>query len=154
MAKKNNEKETEKKNIWKIVSIVFIVLFVLVLISGLWRAYTFRPAFDLANASQIEAAKNIAVSDLASRGENVASYQFKVSDKIREIPGDAENKKVLEVNVYNESVHNMYIIDVQSGAILMYSKTEFYDGLNHELNHSEDKPVGPKPEGVGGLLRR
>jgi exonuclease III len=114
----------------------------------------FRPAFDLANTSQIEAAKSIAVNDLAVRGENVTQYQFKVSDKIREIPGDAEHKKVIEVTLYNESVHNLYIIDVQSGTILMHSRTEFYDGLNHGLDNSGDAPIGMRPERIGGLFHR
>jgi hypothetical protein len=134
-----------KRNWWKFVSIFFILLFLLVLLGGLWRAYHFKPSFIPANASQIETVRSIALDDLQKRGENVSSYTVKVSKDLREIYPGSEQKKVLEVSVYNASERHLYIIDIQSEAVLLYSKTNFYDGLDHSTDKSIDmRPGGPR----------
>ena len=52
------------------------------------------------------------------------------------------NTDTLEVSVYNQSVRNLYIIDIQSGNILVYTKTIFYDGFNHvgDIDREMPKP--------------
>jgi hypothetical protein len=127
----------KKQNVWKILSIVFIVLFLLVIISGLWRAYHFRHSVVKATLAQTDIVKSVAMTDLNNRGINVSSLSFKVSEEIRKTPMNPNNTQILEVSAHNASVRYMYIIDVQSANILVYSMTEFYDGLNH----SEDRAI-------------
>jgi zona occludens toxin (predicted ATPase) len=144
MAKKDVHKKT---SLWKIISIVFIVLFAAILIGGLLKAYHFRSSFKPATAAQIDSAKTIAISSLASQGENVSSYVFRASDNIRPIGAGSEyTPSTIEVSLYNESVRNLYIIDVDSGSILMYDRMEFYDGANHSMDRPQE--MGRKDIGV------
>lgn len=130
----------KKRNVWKILSILFIVLFIFVVISGVWRAYHFRHSFTKATPAQIDIVKGIAMTDLTSKGVNMSDFSFKVSDEIRGKPKGSDgldDRQILEVSANNASVRYMYIIDVNSSNILVYSQTIFYDSLNH----SEDRPM-------------
>jgi len=138
MAKKTIETVAKKTNVWKILSITFVVLFALVLLVGLWKAYHFRSSFKSATTAQMDTAKTIAMNSLASKGENVSNYIAQISDNIRPINVGSERKSSIEVSLNNESVHNLYIIDVDSGNILMYNRMEFYDGMNHSLDHPQE----------------
>jgi hypothetical protein len=145
----------KKQNIWKILSIVFIILFLLVIIGGSWRAYHFRHSFTKATPAQIDIVKGITMTDLNSKGVNISSFSFKVSDEIRNTPkisDSHDDRQILEVSVNNASERHMYIIDIKSSEILVYSKTEFYDGLNH----LEDRPMDGHdiPRGPGELFRK
>jgi transposase InsO family protein len=116
---------------WKIVAIVFIALFALVVIGGLWRASHYRTDFRPATEAQVLAAKNVVLNDLKTRGIDTAAYEFKFSNKVGEMGRDSFRKNVTEVFAFNSTVRLSYIIDTGSGKILVYSMTEFHDGFDH-----------------------
>ncbi|RJQ17218.1 hypothetical protein C4573_04165 [Candidatus Woesearchaeota archaeon] len=132
MAKLKNK--LNRINIWKIVAMVFIVLFVVVIALGLFKAHRFKPEFHVPTADQVSFAKNIAVQDLQAKNEPTINLSVKTSNEIRSIPVNGALIEILEVSLYNSSVRHLYIVDVYSGAILVYSKTEFYDGINHSID--------------------
>jgi hypothetical protein len=68
--KANSGKE---RNTWKIVSIVFIALFILILAWGLMSTRP-RPAFTEPTQAQIDAATTIVAQDLQARGDNISNY--------------------------------------------------------------------------------
>ena len=155
---KTSEKisEVPKRNVWKIISIICILIFIAILISGLIRSSHFREKTNKASDAQIATAKNIATSDLISRGETIDNYQFKSSGMIRSMEKRPrgidktdnrtynENSNILEVYFYNNTTINSYIINVDTGSILVYTKTVFNDGLDH----SKDLwriPIQPGP---------
>ena len=129
-----------KINTWKIISIIFIVLFVLIVVGGLLRVHNFRSSDTMASNSQIETAKNIAFTDITNRGENITGYLFKASDKIRSINTGSIRRNIIEVSVFNQSARHTYIVDINSGDILVYSKTEFNDGLDHSKDMQREFP--------------
>jgi hypothetical protein len=141
----------KKRNIWKILSIIFIVLFLFVLVSGVWRAYHFKHSFTKATPAQIDLVKGIAMTDLTSKGINISGLSFKVSNEIRDTPKsstDSNTRQILEVSATNASVRYMYIIDITSSDILVYSMTVFYDDLNHTGDRPmdlHDIPRNPEP---------
>jgi len=146
--KEKDVKEKDKKtNVWKVISIICIILFIAILIGGLLKAYRFKSSFKSATTVQIDSAKTIAINNLASQGENVSNYMFRVSDNIMPMGvGSEHNNSTIEVSLYNESVRNVYLIDVNSGNILMYDRMEFYDGVNHSIDRSQE--MGRKDFGM------
>jgi hypothetical protein len=131
----------KKINIWKIVAIVFIILFAAIMFGGWMKAYHFRTSFITPTRSQVDIAKNAALTDLKNHGEDLTNYSFKISDKIRGISIGSAPRETIEVSVYNASIRHLYIIDVNSGGILMYSRIEFYDGLNHSIDISPSREM-------------
>jgi len=129
----------EKNNIWKITAIIFIVLFAVILISALVRLSRIRPPIIQPTDSQISMMKSIALSDLSQKGEDVTNYTVKASNDIRPVNAGSERRKIIEVSVYNDSIRHLYIIDVDNGNILLYSKTQSFGFINY----SNDGPVPP-----------
>jgi hypothetical protein len=83
--------------------------------------------------------KSIALSDLSQKGEDVTNYTVKASNDIRPVNAGSERRKIIEVSVYNDSIRHLYIIDVDNGNILLYSKTQSFGFINY----SNDGPVPP-----------
>jgi hypothetical protein len=129
----------KKKNIWKIISIVFIAIFALMLISALIRTYHFRPPVMNPSDSQISIVKNIAINDLKSKGEYDTEYDVRLSPSIRPIRVSEESRNIMEISFYNESVRHSYIINVDTASIQVYSKTLFYDGIDHSFDKDPEK---------------
>jgi hypothetical protein len=116
-----------KRNIWKTVSIIFIVLFVLVVVGGLLKAYRFRHSDMKATDAQIADVKNIVYDDLKNKGEYTDGLAFRTSERIRDVRTDSGMRKTMEASLYNQSIKYSYIIDIDSGKILVYTKTILYD---------------------------
>ncbi len=129
----------KKRNIWKTIAFIFIIIFVAIIILGIWRAYHYRSKAAIATPEQIAYAKSIAESDLQTQGINATAYTVKVSDHIRSIPLNHTTTQTIEVTFSAPSIKHNYIIDVQTGKILMHIEMQFYDGLDH----SRDPERGP-----------
>ena len=154
-----DNKMKKSRNIWKILAIVFVALFIIIMAVGIFRSPKFREHPQQLTASQIDNVKSIALSDMNSRGDMIANYTINTPGIVRIIYTAGIKRNVTEVAIYNVTVRDMYIIDLDTGQILVYSKTEFFDGLNH-LN--DDKRMGDnvnpnQPPGsprTGGFLGR
>jgi hypothetical protein len=128
-------KKTSTSNTWKIVSIIMIAVFVIMLVGAVIRTYMFRPSFQNLSPVQSDAVKSIAIGDMNARGVDPQNYSI-TADNIRMVNAGGNYRNVTEVSFYNDNLRYSYIIDVDTGNILMYSKTESF-GLG---NFSENRP--------------
>lgn len=121
-----------KLNAFKITAIVVIILFVIILISGLIRFYQFKSSFTHLNDQQITELKSIAIQDLQSRGKNSSDYKIQVMPQVRKTNKDAE--LITEVTFSNDKELQSYLIDLNSKKILVHTATDFYAPLNFPQN--------------------
>jgi hypothetical protein len=136
--KGNSRKE---RNMWKMVSLVFIALFILILAWGLMNTRP-RPTFTEPTQEQIDAAKTIVAQDLQARGDNISNYEVFVTNRIVGLfgmphpsneepainhikPGDFRN---IQVSLRGNTTAYLYIVNIDSGKILMRSFTEWFNG--------------------------
>jgi hypothetical protein len=157
---KNNSEHKMKKsrNIWKVLAIAFVALFIIIIAAGMLRSHKFRePPVQLTDI-QIKNAESIALSDMTLRGSLPANYTIRSPGVARVINADNIKRNVTEVSIYNSTSRIMYIIDVDTGKILVYTNTEFFDGLNHlndgeRINENMPPPResgSPAPKGLFG----
>jgi hypothetical protein len=127
----SEHKIKKSRNIWKILAIVFVALFIIIMTIGLLRVPNFREPPQQLTREQTTTIKNIALSDLTHRESIIANYTIKTQGVVREIKTNNTTRKVTEISIYNSTTMNMYIIDIITGEIIIYSKTEFFDGLDY-----------------------
>jgi len=140
--KKVKNPNIHKNNAWKIAAVIVIVIFIVIVISALIRNINYRSMIVKPTQAQIDMAQQVATDDLTQRGENLTDYNIRVSGGIRPVPAGNPANNVIEVSAYNDYMMHLYLIDANSGAILMHSKSESY-GL---VNFSKDRPPGAGPE--------
>ena len=134
--KTNNNQSNNKTNnslhlFWKVVAIAVIVLFGLFIIGGLKRAHDIRSEFITPTKEQVDSAKQIAAIMFESKGNILSDFQIRVNEKIRK-PHDVnknDEKMILQVAVYNNTITHIYLVDVNSGKVVMHSETEFYEPM-------------------------
>ncbi len=140
----DHSKIKKSRNIWKVLAIVFVVLFIVIMAVGILRSHRFREHPAQLTAAQIDSAKNLALSDMKIRGTLPANYTIKTFGFVRPIENDKIKRNVTEVSIYTTNSKTTYIIDVNSEKIIVYSKTEFFDGINH-LNDGDKLTDLPPP---------
>jgi len=146
MIMKNKKGNSGKeRNVWKMVSVVFITLFILILAWGLMNTRP-RPTFTEPTQEQIDMAKSIVAQDLQARGDSIDNYEAFVTNRVvgfigqphpgnegpdvRQINhlGEMENFRNLQVSLRGNSTAYLYLVDADSGEILMRSFTEWFNG--------------------------
>jgi hypothetical protein len=135
---------------WKIISIIFIVIFALVVIGGLLKSYHFHESMHAATQQQVDAARTMAIADLKGRGEDLTNFTWRASDFVRKAPvmGNNSRDEIIEVTLNNQTVRHSYLIDITAGKIIMYARTEFPSGMPSPKNGSMP-PGGPGDDGPG-----
>jgi cell division protein FtsB len=124
--KHNKQENPSKLNIWKIVALVVIALFAGTLIFGVIKLQRFKQTLVDPTDTQVESAKTLALQDIEKRGFNTSEYDIKVAPKVRGMSEAGENRNIIQVFAEaNASRHN-YLIDTDSGMILLHSQTETY----------------------------
>ena len=131
--------KNKSQKIWKIVSIAVVIVFMLVLAGGLIKVFYFKSSFVKPTQGQIDDATRIAIKKLQSTGVNASAFQIHVGSKIRKIYNDGVSNTILQVSFANNSTSHTYLIDVNSGEVLLHSETEEY-GMwsNHKKFDSDD----------------
>jgi hypothetical protein len=132
----------KERNVWKMVSIVFIALFILILAWGLMNTRS-RPAFTEPTQEQIDMAKGVVAQDLQARGDSIDNYEVLVTNRIvglfgrphlsNEEPaiepfGKMGNFRNLQVSLRGNTTAYLYIVDIGSGKVVMRSFTEWFNG--------------------------
>jgi hypothetical protein len=144
MAMKNKKSSRAKeRNVWKIVSAVFIMLFVLILALGFINPRP-RPAFTEPTQEQISMAESIVAQDLQARGDNISNYEVSVTNRVIgfigepypgntmpamrqfNLPGEAGNFRNLQVSLRGNTTAYLYIVDIDSEKVAMRSFTEWF----------------------------
>ena len=122
------------KNIfWKSISLVFIVLFLLILVVGLFRVYKFKSSFVSATDEEINLAKSIAIDFFNSsieEKENIRDYNISASKRARFMKEEDKNK-IIEVSFKKDSKRISYLVDIDSKKVLIQSTIEFYHNKEH-----------------------
>ena len=134
-----------ERNVWKIVSLVFIALFIVILVWGLNNMRP-RPTFTEPTQEQIDMAKAIAAQDLQAKGDSIDNYEVFVTNRIVgfigepqldkerhaigqiNMPGEVGNFRNLQVSLRGNSTAYLYLVDIGSGKIVMRSFTEWFNG--------------------------
>jgi len=130
-----------KRNIWKIVSLIFIALFVIVVAAGFLLVSHFRSNLLPPTSEQVTAAEAIVAQDLAANGDDIANYEVTVSPTARK----RTSQTILQVRLTQNATEHLYLLDLESSTILVHSQTTVYGNL------SEDPPFGfPGPPFFGG----
>ena len=141
--KNKRSSRVKERNVWKIVSAVFIVLFVLILVLGFMSPRP-RMAFNEPTQEQIGMAESMVAQDLQARGDNISNYEVSVTDRIVglignsrignampairqfNLPGEAENFRNLQVSLRGNTTAYLYIVDIDSEKVVMRSFTEWF----------------------------
>jgi len=117
---------------WKGVAIAFIVVFCIIVVFGIIRFYHFEPPRAAANPSQIDLAEKVVAQDLSSRGKNISNYKIQVSGMARGFARDGVSKSIIQVSLYDKSRRHLYLIDADSGQMVMHSETTFYGWMENQ----------------------
>ncbi len=140
--KKNNN----PTRVWKIVAISFIVIFVLFVFVGLIKSHNIKSSFVKPSQDQIELAKRIAAEKLQSANINASTFQITVGERGQK---HRDNKVILQVVFYNDTTTHAYLVDLDSGKVILHSETEIFEKISDPR-----KPYLPYPnERVGGSWR-
>jgi hypothetical protein len=127
-------------HVWRGIAIAFIIIFALVIIGGLIRAHHFRSTFTKATVEEQQLAKDAALKDMTQRGENTTQYELRISDRTRLVKTGSTEKKIIELSFFTASVRYSYIIDVSSDEIVVSSRTEFHDNIDHSREVERNMP--------------
>ena len=103
-----------------------IVIFALFVAGGLIRAYHFRSAFVKPTQAQIEYATKIATERLQASGANVSTFETHVGSRMMRLREEGSNRTVIQVSFTNSSTTNIYLIDINTGEVLLHSETDIY----------------------------
>jgi hypothetical protein len=121
-----------KKNrkTWRIVSAAFVMAFLLILAGGLIKARGTEYSVTAATPEQVEYAKLIVAQELQSKGDSIENYDVMISQRIREFGRQKLSKNIMQASLYKDSARHLFLIDTDSGRIIMHTKTEFYGWMN------------------------
>jgi len=145
-------KGKQNVNVWKVVSVVFIFLFILVIIGGVYFRIPphFRGQLNIPTQDQIDSAKATIAKELQKDGDDIQNYQVAVSENIRGLGRMTPPRNILQVSLQKNSTMHLFLIDVDSGEILMHSRTEFY-GWPGPVSGTSGPPVPDRM--MGGFMR-
>ena len=142
--------KNQKKEVWRIVAIAVVVLFAVVIMGGLLKAYYIKSSFVKPTHAQIDYATKIAAEKLQSIRVNSSAFQIQVGRKMRILHDDGAAKIIIQVSFYNNSTTHTYLVDVNSGKVFLHSETDIYGALGNRHNEYPHK----KPSDIQGFYPR
>jgi hypothetical protein len=114
-------------NRWKIVSLIFIALFAILLIVTLVRFRHPGPEMTPATTEQIDSAKSIITQKLQAEGYNITNYKVEAASELGHM-GELQ-KAVIRVTAQNDTSRQFFLVDVETGKIVMHDFSERYDWM-------------------------
>ncbi len=138
------KKKFKIKRIILVVAIL-VILIILAIILGITIFGKDNKPINLTD-SQLASAKNIISSELESKGDNLSNYNLEIPEKISGI-GENREQKAFTVILFNNSTIHLFLIDLNSGEILMHKESQFYGPLlnkctkSHKADHGEEYPI-------------
>jgi len=158
---KSQKKEERQKYIWKRIAIAVTAVFALLLIVGVMKAFYIKSSLIKPTQVQMDYATKIAAGRLQSSGANTSTFQIHVGERMHKVhdkfnDNKMDNKKsartIIQVSFYNNSVSHTYLIDVNSGEIILHTETDLYGALASykTYNHrNSDDSFHPRMEYPG-----
>ena len=140
-------KVNAKMNVWKVVSIVSIILFGLVIAGSFIKMYISEPIVEplydpvdqlnymkpisASTMEQRDYALDIVEKELRNKGDEWINYEIFIDSHIRKFEAEGVSKSVIVVYLFKENTtRQIYLIDIDSGEVVMYAGTEFYGWMN------------------------
>lgn len=123
--------EKPKTNFWKIFSLIFIGVFLVVVILGLLRLYHFKSSFEKSTSDEAKTAESAIYNYMELNGRNISADRIKAFDRVTRMPFNGSEKKMIGVMVFDNAAEEMFLVDIESNEIMMHSKTEFFGWLNN-----------------------
>lgn len=137
-------------NIWKIIAIAVIVLFVATVAFGVVKLHRFKQTLADPTPEQIASAEALATQDLEARGFDPAEYTIKVTPKVRGMQEAGENRNIIQVFAEGNASRHSYLIDTDSNSILLHTQTEVY-GWMADVDKRMMMPPGGPEAGCGKM---
>lgn len=128
----------KKPRAWKLVAFAVVAIFILMIVVGLFRFY--RYTGPPATQEQIAAAEKIVAQDLEAKGLPLQDFHIDVSEKTRHIRKGETNHITIRVNANSETERHFYLIDVETGKIVLHSVTAYADWMA-DSNRLEGRAV-------------
>lgn len=118
---------------WKVVAVAAILLFAIFIVSGIMKAHYFKPSFTKPTQEQIDYATKLASDRLESTGANISDFKIKFGQGMRTPQPQNEKSKrtIIQVSFYNNVTTHIYLVDVNSGEVLLHSQTDIYIPLDN-----------------------
>ncbi len=143
---KHDEKQKSKavpsyhrKRIWKTIAISVVVIFVLIIVGGLIRVHYLRSSFIKPAQAQVDYAKKIAAEKLQSMNVNASAFQINIGRRMRRLHDDEGARTIIQVTFNNNASSHTYLIDVNTGEVLLHSETDIYGAwTNHKMYNRHD----------------
>ena len=144
MKQTNKEQPKKEKKTWKIVAITVIIIFALVVIGGVIKAYHFRSSFARPTQAQIDDAAKIATRQLQATGANLSSFQLHVGSHMKKFSDEGVARSIIDVSFANNSTMHSYLVDLNSGAVLLHSQTNFYGKWSNHKMYERHESMFPE----------
>lgn len=145
MAKINKKERTHGEMFWKGVALAFVAVFCIIIIFSLVRLYHFEPHRTAVQPSQVDLAEKAVAKELNNSGDSISNYNLQVSDMARGFSENDANKSIIQISLYDHSKRHLYLVDADSGQIVMHSETTFYGWMENQT-----PPIPPRPEPFWG----
>ncbi len=132
------ESPMEKRNVWKLVSVAFIALFMLIIAGGFINAAS-QPAYEETGGDAEELALSAVSRDLASRDDTIGNYEVSVTNRMvgfvnghrpmgggPDCPHCAARMGHVQVILRGPESGMLYLVDSDTGEIRMRSHTQWF----------------------------
>ena len=132
--KKSAAKKDKGQRIWKITAIAVVVIFLLIVTGVLIKIYHYKSSFEKPSQAQIDEATKIAAKMLQSTGSTPSTFQIHAGSRIKRFYDNGVSRSIIQVSFINNSTSHIYLIDVNSGEVLLHSETDTYGAFaNHQM---------------------
>jgi hypothetical protein len=128
------------KKLLKISSIAVIAIFLLIIALGLIRECYSRHSSAQLTASQLQAVKDVVQASLQAKGDDIANYQFSISNKMMRPEQKERQSSLIAVCLYSNSTRLAYLIDINSTEIALSSETRILSGNINIWEFMHERP--------------
>lgn len=127
------------QRVWKIVAVAVVIIFVLIVLGVSIKIYHYKSALTKPTQSQIDYATKIAEKKLQSTGNNASAFQIHVGSRIKTFSNDGASRSIIQVSFMNNSASHTYLIDLNSGEVLLHTETDAYGAWSsHNMYNRHD----------------
>jgi len=132
--KEGMHKKDSGRRLWKIVAIAVILIFAVIIGIGLIKAHYLGSSFIKPSQSQMDYAEKIAKEKLQSAGVDLSAFKIETGKKMRVFHKGNSTKTVMQVSFYNNATTHTYLVDINSGKVLLHSETDVYELMENMHN--------------------
>ena len=139
------ETQIQKRNIWKIIAITGIAIFLIIILLATIKIIRFNSKFNnLSDVSEEQKEKALSMmKDISNNeGYSLDDYNVRVNDKIIEINFNGQKKHILRVDLESENSIKFYIIDINDWTVVQSSQIKYNSWMMNgqkRFSHSDKR---------------